>query len=84
MAYDKGLQMSYLCFRTNSSSLFHKDILDGPKWEPANEGIIRLRFKALIRLAHNDQTAANFHQLRKVAASLAFDKGLSIAELGYV
>ena len=49
--------------------------------KPANARIISLRFKSLIRLAHNDQTTANFHQLRKVATSLAFDKGLSITDL---
>ena len=48
---------------------------------PANARILSLRFKAIIRLAHNDDWHSNFHQLRKVAAYLAFHRGLSLKEL---
>ena len=48
---------------------------------PANARILALRFKALITLAHKDESHSNFHQLRKVAASLAFDRGLSLSRV---
>lgn len=55
--------------------------LNAANRKPAILKLLSLRFKALIRLAHNADLASNFHQLRKVAASLAFDKGLPIADL---
>ena len=48
---------------------------------PANARLLGLRFKALIRISHNDERHANFHELRKVATSLAFDQGLSLKDL---
>ena len=49
--------------------------------KPANSRILALRFKQLIRLSHSYDTSANFHQIRKAATSLAFDKGLSLKEI---
>ena len=41
----------------------------------ANSRIIALRFRQLIQMAYHEKTTANFHQLRKVASSIVFDKG---------
>ncbi|CAF4221601.1 unnamed protein product [Rotaria magnacalcarata] len=49
--------------------------------KPANIRMLALRFKQLIQLAYQDKVQANFHQLRKVATSLAFDKGVSLAQI---
>ena len=49
--------------------------------KPANNRILALRFRQLVNLSHAYNTKSNFHQIRKVATSLAFDRGLSLAEI---
>ena len=49
--------------------------------KPANSRILALRFRQLIKPSHTRDTRANFHQIRKVATSLTFDKGLSIKDI---
>ncbi|CAF2046128.1 unnamed protein product [Rotaria magnacalcarata] len=49
--------------------------------KPANIRMLALRFKQLIQLAYQDKAQANFHQLRKVATYLAFNKGVSLPQI---
>ncbi|CAF4317257.1 unnamed protein product [Rotaria magnacalcarata] len=49
--------------------------------KPANARLLALRFRQLIQLAYTDKTEANFHQIRKVATSLTFDKGLNLNQM---
>ncbi|CAF4435762.1 unnamed protein product, partial [Rotaria magnacalcarata] len=51
--------------------------LNAASRKPANARLLALRFRQLIQLAYTEKTKANFHQIRKVAISLAFDKGLN-------
>ena len=55
--------------------------LNAASKKPANSRILALRFRQLIKLSHAQDTRANFHQIRKVATSLAFDKSLSIKDI---
>lgn len=42
---------------------------------------LSFRFKSLIKLSHQHDTQANFHEIRALATSLAFDKGISMKDL---
>ena len=43
--------------------------------------MLALRFRQLIQLAYRNKMDANIHQLRKVATSLACDKGVNLAQI---
>ena len=47
----------------------------------ANARILALRFRQLVQLAYTKEMPANFHQIRKLATSIAFDKGLNLSQL---
>ena len=49
--------------------------------KPLNSRGLSYFFKAAIRLSQSEDHAISFHQIRKVATSLAFQQGLSIAEI---